>query len=457
MYKDRESALYTYPIPMKKVATLIGGLFFLLTSPVLAQNLAVNGGFTSGTTGWTTLCTTELNPETTYGGSSLTNFVTEIDVERCINQQVCILPATTYRFSYKGSRRTQPSTPASVGITVKITGVQTGTVYLNVNHLYTNTVYGYTTYTYDVTVPAGSADKRLDISFVSFNNTATYGVLIDDMSLILGPATAQQLSIGGPSTAALNSPVNFSFVNGPTSGAVYTWNFGLNATPASSSAKDPTGIKWSTIGSKIVMARVNNGTCNVLTLTKVVTVDAVLPMKMHSFSGTVNGRANRLVWKAENLNRQQGKFVIERTSTNGFDSLGMVLIDPSSGTRTYDFTDLHPLQGSNQYRLRMTGDKSGLSYSKVIALTNDNDAPAMKLFPNPATSFLDVVFVSKNASSAVVQVFTLTGVIQSSQRWNIMSGNNKLRIEVSSLQAGSYVVKVVTAAGSGQAATFTKH
>ena len=441
---------------MKKVATLIGCIYLLSTSPVLAQNLVVNSGFTSSTTGWTTLCTTELNPETTYGGSSSTNFVTEIDVERCINQQVCILPGATYRFTYRGSRRTQPTTPATVGLTVKITGVNTGTEYLNVNHTYNNTVWGYTTHTYDVTVPAGSADRRLDVSFVSYNNTGTYGVLIDDINLILGPNPAQQLSIGGPSVAALNTPVNFSFVNGPASGAVYTWNFGTNATPASSSLRNPTGIRWSTLGSKIVMARLNNGTCNVITLTKVVTVDAVLPMKMHSFSGTVNGGVNRLDWTAENLNRQQGRFVIERSATNGFDSLGTVLIDPSAGTRSYVFTDLNPLQGSNQYRLRMTGDKSGLSYSKVIALTNDNEATAMKLFPNPATSFLDVAVVSKNTSSAVVQVFALTGVIHASQRWNIMSGNNKLRIDVNSLKPGSYVVKVVTAVGTVQAATFAK-
>ena len=441
---------------MKKVATLIGSLFFLLSSPVLAQNLVVNGGFSNGTTGWTTNCTTEVNPEPTYGGTASSNYVTEIDVERCINQQVCILPGATYRFTYRGSRRTQSTTAATVALNLKITGAQTGNQYVNVNHSYNNTVYGYTTHTYDVTVPSGSADRRLDISFVSHNNPNTYGVLIDDVSLVFGPNPAQQLSIGGPSVAALNTPVNFSFVNGPASGAVYTWNFGTNATPASSTLRNPTGIRWSTLGSKVVMARVGNGTCTVITLTKIVTVDAVLPMKMHSFSGTVNGGANRLVWTAENLNRQQGRFVIERTGTNGFDSLGMVLIDPSAGTRTYVFTDLRPLQGSNQYRLRMTGDKSGLSYSKMIALTNDNGATAMKLFPNPATSFLDVAFVSKKTYSAVVQVFTLTGVIQASQRWNIMSGNNKLRIDVSSLRPGSYVVKVVMAAGSGQAATFTK-
>ncbi len=441
---------------MKQVATLIGCLILLVASPVLAQNLAVNGGFTNGTTGWTTLCTTELNPETTYGGSSSTNYVTEIDVERCINQQVCILPAATYRFSYKGSRRTQSSTAATVGITVKITGTQTGIEYLNVNHFYSNTVYAYTTYTYDVTVPAGSADKRLDISFVSYNNTGTYGVLIDDISLIYGPNLAQQLSIGGPNVAALNTPVNFSFVNAPASGAVYTWNFGANATPASSTAKDPTGIQWSTMGSKIVLARINNGTCNVITLTKVVTVDAVLPMRMHTFSGTVKVNANHLVWKAENLNRQEGSFVIERTGTNGFDSLGSVFIDPSAGARTYTFTDLYPLKGSNQYRLRMTGDKSGLSYSKMITLTNDNGATAMKLFPNPATSILNVAFTSNNSGPSMVQVYSVTGIIQASQKWTALNGNNQLRLDISSFAPGSYIIKLTSTSSTAQVGTFTK-
>jgi hypothetical protein len=339
---------------------------------------------------------------------------------------------------------------------VRITGVQTGTQYVNVNHSYNNTVDGYTTRNITVTVPAGSADRRLNVSFESYNNPDTYGVLIDDVNLVFGATPAGQFSIGGPDVVALNTPANFSFVNGPATGATYTWNFGTNSTPGSSSSRTPSGIRWTSLGNKVVMARVSNGTCNVITLTKVVTVDAVLPMKIHSFTGTVNVTGNELAWTAENLNRQQGSFIIERVHTNGFDSLGSVLIDPAARTSTYAFTDTRPLQGANQYRLRMTGDKSGLAYSKVIALVNQPGTAVFRLFPNPAISFVEAAFVSAKEGQSLLQVVGMNGVVRSTQKWVTLKGNNQARIDVSALPSGNYVLRLTFANGLGHTAIFAK-
>src|SRR5690349_5541906 len=57
-----------------------------------AQNLTTNSSFNNGSTGWTSSCSVEVNPETTYGGTNASNYVTEIDMERCLDQNICILP-----------------------------------------------------------------------------------------------------------------------------------------------------------------------------------------------------------------------------------------------------------------------------------------------------------------------------------------------------------------------------
>src|SRR5882757_11445997 len=70
--------------------------------PSQAQNLISNSNFTGGSSsGWTTGCSVEVNPQSVYGGPSSSIYVTEIDMERCLSQQVCILPGLSYTFTYQ--------------------------------------------------------------------------------------------------------------------------------------------------------------------------------------------------------------------------------------------------------------------------------------------------------------------------------------------------------------------
>src|SRR5687767_4468099 len=81
-------------------------------------NLITNPDFSGGSTGWSTNCTIEINPETVYGGSVSSNRVTEIDTERCLYQDVTITPGTIYTLSYRAARRIGGPTPATVGVNV---------------------------------------------------------------------------------------------------------------------------------------------------------------------------------------------------------------------------------------------------------------------------------------------------------------------------------------------------
>jgi len=65
-----------------------------------AQNLTTNSSFSNGSTGWTGSCSVEVNPETVYGGLNASNNVTEIDEERCLDQNVCIMAGVTYKLTF---------------------------------------------------------------------------------------------------------------------------------------------------------------------------------------------------------------------------------------------------------------------------------------------------------------------------------------------------------------------
>ncbi|HLP50608.1 MAG TPA: PKD domain-containing protein, partial [Chitinophagales bacterium] len=60
----------------------------------------------------------------------------------------------------------------------------------------------------------------------------------------------------------LGAPVNFTNTGSTGSGFTYSWNFGPDATPSTSTLENPTGIVYATQGTKSVIFTVSNGSCS---------------------------------------------------------------------------------------------------------------------------------------------------------------------------------------------------
>src|SRR5690606_7686233 len=144
------------------------------------SNLIVNPGFSSGSTGWSTNCTIEIYAETVYGGTNASNNVTEIDKERCLHQDVAVVPGKFYTFSFRAARRTSGA-PATVGVHVRVIGRQSGTQYINVYRTYTQSTWSYVTEDFLVHIPAAATDSEVRIRFNNYLTGGTYGTLLDDI------------------------------------------------------------------------------------------------------------------------------------------------------------------------------------------------------------------------------------------------------------------------------------
>jgi hypothetical protein len=79
------------PVKQFFLMTLVHCLLFAPLATV-GQNLVSNSGFSSGSTGWATNCSIEVNPETAYGGTNGSNYTTGMDAERCLNQDTILSP-----------------------------------------------------------------------------------------------------------------------------------------------------------------------------------------------------------------------------------------------------------------------------------------------------------------------------------------------------------------------------
>ena len=429
----------TTPNTVKQTASIaiIGLIIASLFLPVFvsAQNLITNSSFSNGSTGWTSTCTVEINPETIYGGSNAANNVTEIDVETCIDQNVCIMAGVTYTLSFKGSRRTAGSTASSVGITIKIKGVNSNTTYVNQNKSYNNTSFSFSTQTYTFTVPANSTDKNVNIHIQDNNNHATYGVILDDIEL--HPQT--DMAITGSTTAVVGASYNYSVSNSPSSGITYNWSMGANATTASSTSATPS-TSWSATGNKNLSVSISNSTCVVTSLSAAVVVSGVLPVTFTNFTGVIKDNKAALTWstaREENNNY----FIIER-SVNGraYDSVGRVQAGATT-SNTYSFTE-NNTNAISYYRLKQVDISGTYVYSTVITVKNTGSNQEMTVYPTQATSTIQYV-VSNNAQAmATVQVISITGQPVISQRESLQQGVTIRSLNVSNLATGTYILKL---------------
>ena len=118
---------------------------------------------------------------------------------------------------------------------------------------------------------------------------------------------------------------------------------------------------------------------------------AVLPLTLISFKGrlTLNNTAV-LDWITT---RETGTnyFIVERTKDNwNYKSIDTVYAENNGEyTQDYSATDLHPLSGTNYYRLKIVDMNGKISYSPIVAIKVGNTrSPVM--YPNPASSVVTI-------------------------------------------------------------------
>jgi hypothetical protein len=402
-----------------------------------AQNLITNSGFDGGsTTGWSSSCSMEVYPENTYGGSSSTNYATEIDKERCLDQTICVMPGVTYNLSFKGTRRIDASTPNTVGVAIKVTGVSSGNIYVSQSKNYSNTSFAWTTQTYSFAVASSSTDRKVTLHIEDNNNHSTYGVIMDDIEL----HPSSDMTISGTTAATVGSSYNYSVVNSPSSGITYNWNNGADATPATSTAASPL-VSWSVAGNKSMSVAISNNTCVVTSLSASILVTGVLPLNFTSFTGNMNNNKAMLTWTTAN-EVNNSYFVVER-SVNGrnYDSVGRVQTAAVAGANSYSFSEVNN-NSISYYRIRQVDIDGGYTYSSVITLKNAGGNHDVAVYPSIATTTVQYAITNDRQAEAIVQVFNITGEPVLSRKEMLLQGSNLKTLTVTQLPAGAYWLRL---------------
>jgi hypothetical protein len=168
------------------------------------------------------------------------------------------------------------------------------------------------------------------------------------------------------------------------------------------------------------------------------TANQPLPVSLLSFEVSKKDNTAYLQWVTEN-EINSASFIIERSS-NGIDfiAIGTVAANNTSATNRYSFTDSHPADGINYYRLRSVDNNNASRYSPVRKVNFKAGTNDISIYPNPVINSIITISSAVNCSSA--QLFDATGKLV--QEFKLKGKINTLTLK--RVTKGIYQLKVVT-------------
>lgn len=167
---------------------------------------------------------------------------------------------------------------------------------------------------------------------------------------------------------------------------------------------------------------------------------SILPIELLDFSVKVKGTQIQLNWTtASEINNNY--FTPEHSSDGvNFSLLGTIKgAGNSINTIKYSFPDVNPLNGINYYRLKQTDFDEKSSYSNVISVRMDFESREL-IYPNPATTNLNIQLSEKLKGAVTVEVINIQGVIITSKIVDDPE-TEILKVDLHGIAIGTYILK----------------
>jgi hypothetical protein len=172
----------------------------------------------------------------------------------------------------------------------------------------------------------------------------------------------------------------------------------------------------------------------------------ILPVKLISFNGTVQGKSTLLDWATEKETAFSHYEIQFSENGSTFYNIGKVMSHGNGNLKQlYNFVSNVNFNGTQYYRLKMVDVDGKSSYSKIIAVRkNANATSSMSIYPNPATKNPVLNIKSTEVGEATISVVTMQGSILSNENIKLRAGDNATVLQsVNNLPSAVYNVKVI--------------
>jgi photosystem II stability/assembly factor-like uncharacterized protein len=182
-------------------------------------------------------------------------------------------------------------------------------------------------------------------------------------------------------------------------------------------------------------------------------ITGVLPIELIEFAGEYHSTQNvvELNWTTSSESNCD-KFQLQKSIDGGiFNSIATI---PCAGTTSvmheYYYTDLHPFNSKNYYRLKQLDYNGSESFSAVISVNVSSKAMPLVLFPNPAKSQLLLDYPGKTGIISIIDIAGRTVYTCTMDKEKSLIG---FTIDVTRFAKGFYTVIIKNSDGYFEAAT----
>jgi len=188
----------------------------------------------------------------------------------------------------------------------------------------------------------------------------------------------------------------------------------------------------------------------------------VLPVDLLSFSGYKDGTRNELRWKTASELNNKG-FEVQR-SLDGVNYSTISFVNSlapggySSTQLNYAYSDINVTGTKQFYRLRQIDFDGRSKISNIVLLKSEKPLVITidGMFPNPATTTLNMMLSSPVKDKVTLTVTDLSGKHVIMRSLNVEMGSNTLPVNVSSLAGGTYIVRMISSTGDVSTGKFVK-
>ena len=174
-----------------------------------------------------------------------------------------------------------------------------------------------------------------------------------------------------------------------------------------------------------------------------------LPVSLQNFSGYKDGSRNQLRWTTVSENNNSGFEVQRSTDGINYTALGFVNSQAVSGTSSiqlyYSFTDNNVTGSKQYYRLRQVDFDNHSKLSNIVLIKGDKPVTLTidGLYPNPASSTVNVLIATPNKDKVTMLITDLAGRTVIQQVVSVETGSNTIPVDISRIANGTYMVKLV--------------
>ncbi|MEO1260816.1 MAG: T9SS type A sorting domain-containing protein [Bacteroidota bacterium] len=165
---------------------------------------------------------------------------------------------------------------------------------------------------------------------------------------------------------------------------------------------------------------------------------SLLPVELIGFTVTKNDGHALLKWQTASETNNEG-FEVEH-STDGWDWHHLSFVEGQGNSiERFDYSFVHqnPSSGRNYYRLRQIDFDGKFAYSTIQTVIFDHPNNQMVVFPNPASSFINIQLPG-TFEQASMKVFATDGRMLFEQKQVI--GESIVPVDVQGWEAGFYLI-----------------